>query len=153
MKEGKPIFVYGTLRVGEWNFRVVEPALCDEPDLNCTTPGHLWFSHPNSYPVAQFTADSQDTIKGDLLWVDANSVRYKQTEQMEINSGYAVRKIFVTLADGEVIPAYGFHFMHTPNPEWFIPGGDWQKAIHEDEMPGEPDDHILNDEDWEEIVN
>lgn len=151
MKEGKPIFVYGTLRLGEFNFRMLEPALCDAPDLNCTTPGHLWFAHPNSYPVAQFLPNSADTIKGDVLWCDEDHIMYKHTEDMELGAGYEMREIKVTLESGEVIDAYGFHYLRTPRSDLFIPDGDWQRAVHEEEMPDDDDSDEWSEYDFEEV--
>lgn len=121
-----PVFVYGTLRIGEWNHDWFKPCV-EEEEADATTPGHLWFAYEGSYPVARFIPSETALIHGDVLWCDTEHPGYGHMVNMEVNAGYAQREIEVRLAGGNLIDATGFHYLRDPRPSLFIQGGDWRK--------------------------
>lgn len=119
-----PVFVYGTLRVGQYNFSWAQEAVVDTIQ-NCTAKGALYFVDGRfGYPVAKF--DEEGEIKGDVLWFDPAHEEYQSVVRMELGAGYEVREIEVR-TESETIEAIAFHYLRPTrgNP---IPDGDWVKA-------------------------
>lgn len=122
-----PVFVYGTLRIGQYNYRWARAAV-RETVKNCRTNGKLYFSRglSGSYPVAKF--DEEGTILGDVLWCDPSHPDYGGMVRMELGAGYEVREIEVVTAKSETMEALGFHYLHRTRGD-AIPNGDWVKAV------------------------
>lgn len=123
-----PVFVYGTLRIGEGNYEWAKEAVRHEV-TNCTTPGRIYFCGSSlSYPVAKF--EEEGTIKGDLLWFDPDHPVFGQVVDMEIHAGYVVQEIEVIDGDGDSHEALGFQYVRQPLGD-LIPSGDWKRARHD----------------------
>lgn len=118
-------FVYGTLRVGQYNYKLIEPAVY-ESYRDVVAIGSLYFVSPGSYPVAKF--DEEGQIFGDILVCDSEAFAFQRAYQMEIGAGYSFIKIDVPKFK---VPIYGFHFDFAVNPALRIPGGNWIKAAEE----------------------
>lgn len=121
-------FVYGTLRVDGWNFGIADSG-CVAFVENCTARGRVYFvSRDRGYPVAKF--DEEGTIVGDLLVLDRESRSYRHIALMEEGAGYELRKISVTLPDGQEIEAEAWHFIYRP-AGYLIESGNWLKESKE----------------------
>jgi gamma-glutamylcyclotransferase (GGCT)/AIG2-like uncharacterized protein YtfP len=119
-----PVFVYGTLRVGQYNFGVVRKAVRDIAE-NCIASGSIYFyGGRRGYPIAKF--DEVGDILGDVLWCDPSHPGYDRMMRMELGAGYESREISVRKPDGDVIECIAFHYIGTPKGEW-IQSGDWVK--------------------------
>lgn len=119
-----PVFVYGTLRVGQYNFGVVRKAVRNIAE-NCKANGSIYFfGGRRGYPIAKFDEDGE--ILGDVLWCDPSHPGYDRMMQMELGAGYESREIEVRNPDGEVIECIAFQYLGTPKGEW-IQSGDWVK--------------------------
>lgn len=89
------LFVYGTLRPAEHNYRMLAPAVLDVVDdvpvsgslyhVDGTPPGH------RIYPVANF--DEEGVVTGTLLVVEANHRGVSTVRRMEIGAGYEERRV------------------------------------------------------------
>lgn len=120
--EPVPVFVYGTLRVGEGNYSWCADAVVEVRE-DCTTQGRIY---DHGYPVAKF--DEQGTIKGDVLWFDPTHRAYERVCRMEFGAGYGMVEIKAEDSEtGEVIPCWGFHYMHMPRGA-LIESGDWRES-------------------------
>lgn len=119
-----PVFVYGTLRVDEYNYEWCSGCVSSHV-LNVTAPGRLyWVRENRGYPVAKFNPNSENTIKGDILYCDSAHPLFRAMCDMEIGAGYEIKAIVCKTESGENIPAYGFHYKETPHGER-IESGDW----------------------------
>lgn len=128
MSEILPVFVYGTLRVGEGNFEWIQDCVV-EYDQDVTAFGHIWFYHSiGSYPVAKF-AQTTDTIKGDVLWCNSDHRMYERMVAMEVGAGYEFKEIEVVLSNGVRQDVMGFHWLGTPRSSLYIEHGDWRAAM------------------------
>ncbi len=117
-----PVFVYGTLRIGEWNYRWAQPAIRSEL-ADCVAEGSIYFVMPDGgYPVAKL--DEAGEIIGDVLWFDTSHPEYHSVVEMEIGAGYTMREITVLTPDDEKLVVVSFHFIHTPRGD-LIASGDW----------------------------
>lgn len=136
-----PIFVYGTLRPSEYNFRRTGGAV--KVDWNMRANGRLYhaFKAPERmYPGARF--DEEGTIVGDVLWYKEGSSALRSVVAMEIGAGYSMVEIKVENADGEHMEVYAFQY-ERPHGER-IESGDW---LADDAYPDTPGDW---DDDWDE---
>lgn len=124
-----PVFVYGSLRVGEWNYPVAEPCV-QEYEQDAATPGLVWFAFRDGYPVAHFISSCAGMIQGDVLWCDTEDPAYEHMQRMEQGAGYEQREIEVILANGQRMDATGFHYLGVPRPDLLITSGDWRREIH-----------------------
>lgn len=116
-----PVFVYGTLRVGQGNFRWAQEAV-RHVLLNCTTKGRIYFVHGRrGFPVAKL--DEEGTILGDVLWFDPQHPDFDGVVSMELGAGYEMKDVTVTTEDGE-LEACAFHYIWDDMGEW-IRSGDW----------------------------
>jgi gamma-glutamylcyclotransferase (GGCT)/AIG2-like uncharacterized protein YtfP len=122
-------FVYGTLRVGEYNYKWTSGDIVDEI-LNVTTTGGIYFVSPHGgYPVAKL--DEPGTIIGDILVYPEDSHDWDRIYSMESGAGYVLCPIVVTTQDGEKIQAVAWHYKGVPmGPK--IPDGDWARAASAD---------------------
>lgn len=125
-----PVFVYGSLREGYWNFDWASKCVM-RIIKNVTAQGHLWFAYENGFPVAMFS-DTTDVIHGEILFcVKHVQETYERMYDMEISAGYEERKIKVTLETGRVMDVIGFHYVaRAPDPALFIESGDWTKEYN-----------------------
>ena len=120
-----PVFVYGTLRPGDYNhgrWGLAE----DNVMRGVTAPGALYHVSPWSrvYPCAKF--DEEGTITGDILFFEEGSDHLAGIDRMEIGAGYEVREGVVTLPDGKEMKCQAYHYVRkAPGPR--IESGDWFK--------------------------
>lgn len=121
-----PVFVYGTLRIGEGNYLWAREAVRHEtPDV--TTKGRIYFVRSRiTFPVAKFERDG--TIKGDLLWFDPEHPVFSEVVDMEVGAGYVVQEIEVEDTRGDTHEALGFQYLMEPQGDW-IQNGDWKRSV------------------------
>lgn len=124
-------FVYGTLRVGEYNYQWASGDVVDEI-LDVTTKGDIYFvSEDGGYPVAKLDGDGN--IIGDVLVYPEHSLDWKRIYDMESGAGYVLRDIQVALGNGKMLDAVAWDFLYQPRgPK--IPHGDWARAYHAYEL-------------------
>lgn len=122
-----PVFVYGTLRVGEGNYQWASACVVAATE-NVRTEGQLFFVRgPLSYPVAKF--DMVGEIHGDVLWCDPSVREYREMVEMEVGAGYELRSIEVFDPNEDTdIQVFGFHYLRDVSDRIRIPHGDWRKA-------------------------
>jgi gamma-glutamylcyclotransferase (GGCT)/AIG2-like uncharacterized protein YtfP len=124
-------FVYGTLRIGEYNYRWASDDVVEEIP-NVVTSGGLYFvSERGGYPVAKL--DEAGIIKGDLLVYPDDSLDWQRIHDMESGAGYELREIPVLDNDGGIHSAVAWHFLHEPRGAK-IEDGDWARAHHLSEI-------------------
>lgn len=116
-----PVFVYGTLRPGDYNHDRF-PGGVVQIINDCSASGRLYhaFKDHRGYPGAHF--DEEGTIVGDILVYDDESRAFQSVVSMELGAGYEVRQIKVNTPNG-VIEAIGFHYLQ-PHGD-LIESGDW----------------------------
>lgn len=121
-----PVFVYGTLRIGEGNWLWARSAVRHEVS-DVRASGRLYFvSGQWGFPVAKL--DEAGIIVGDVLWFDPAHPAYDDVMEMEIGAGYECREIEVTTSDdSERIDCIAFHYQGLPRGE-LIKDGDWKAA-------------------------
>lgn len=118
-------FVYGTLRIGQYNYEWSSGDVVDEI-ANVTTTGDLYFVDPygRGYPVAKL--DGSGTIIGDVLVYPDDSDDWAKVYYMESHAGYELREIVVDTPAGP-LGAVAWHYVHRPvGPK--IEDGDWCRA-------------------------
>jgi gamma-glutamylcyclotransferase (GGCT)/AIG2-like uncharacterized protein YtfP len=113
--ERLPVFVYGTLRPGEKNYRrYLAGRTVDE--VAATAEGQLYFVVDGGYPYVE---PGRGTVAGELVFLDPR--RYTQTlrgvdaleeydSDNESHSIYLRRRTTVTLADGSRIAAWIYYW-------------------------------------------
>lgn len=124
------IFVYGTLRPGQYNdHRTGLSALALSVIRNVTTNGVMHNRHGDRpyYPVVNF--DGEGTIVGDILiGVPERHQQVRQTHAMEIGAGYEMREIDIE-HNGFTYRCIAYHFSPDENGRQdigcAIPDGDW----------------------------
>lgn len=123
------LFVYGTLRPTEYNYRVIADAVVETID-NVRVDGTLYHlahatdAHP-VYPVADLVNPGPGIV-GTLLTVDANSRSFLQTHRMETGAGYEAVEVMTVDSDGVSRVAIGYHYLRDyVGPQ--IMSGDWTK--------------------------
>lgn len=117
------LFVYGTLRVGEGNYRWVERHLEVPPLEGCLADGqlfHVWQTW-GGFPVAKF--DLPGMVWGDLLFMESSSEVFREIAWMEEGAGYRLRQVPVLTPDNEILNALGWHYPRPPGAR--IHSGDW----------------------------
>lgn len=120
-----PIFVYGTLRVGQGNYTWAKQCVRHEI-IECVAQGRIYFVGPyGGFPVARF--DQGGRIVGDVLYCDPAERTYDEMVQMELGAGYESREIEVVTPDGDTLECLAFHYLYEPRGSW-IPSGDWVNA-------------------------
>jgi gamma-glutamylcyclotransferase (GGCT)/AIG2-like uncharacterized protein YtfP len=140
MNEHYPFFVYGTLRIGEYNWEIYFKGQT-EREIPATLPGHrLFFRH---YPYILETDDPQDVVIGNLVYV-APAILPEvlpllddlEEYDPETHSGLylrVVREVDYTDAAGQPqkIAAWVYHGSRIAemdgNEFVAIPDGDWVK--------------------------
>jgi gamma-glutamylcyclotransferase (GGCT)/AIG2-like uncharacterized protein YtfP len=122
----KPLFVYGTLRPGDFNYPVVQPALV------AATPGHALgqlfhvrggTDEQPRFPVAVFYADG--IIRGELLVLADDEEVWQMVRFIELGSGYEEVEVPVLTASGNAFMATSYHWPHAQRGSR-IPSGDWR---------------------------
>jgi len=117
------LFVYGTLRVGQGNYRWLAHQLPEPPLEGCLADGrlfHVWQSW-GGFPVAKF--DEPGTVWGDLLFMESSSDVFAEIAWMEEGAGYVLRQVPVLTPYNELVSALAWHYPGRPGDP--IPSGDW----------------------------
>lgn len=108
------LFVFGTLRVGEGNYRVIQAAV-KKSYTEATTSGRMYIAAYRwkgrvieaGYPCVRFSEPG--VIVGDLLDVDPEHRSTYETFRMEIGAGYIAKEIKVYLERiNKTVTAIGF---------------------------------------------
>lgn len=138
-KQGKaiPLFVYGTLRVGEALYSYYNSGVVKERH-EATSPGVLYFPFHYQFPGARF--DEEGTIIGDILWYPLSAASLLEVITMELRAGYSLVKVNVTYErktgrpHRKEIEALAFQHNYSDSSCERVPGGDWKsvaaRAIH-----------------------
>ena len=125
-----PVFVYGTLRVGEGNYRWCADGIATDKTLQgARTEGDLYFvgGRTGSYPVANVFGSG--TIVGDLLWFDSESMEYRDMCEMEFGARYVpVTRPVAHSSHTGWLHALVWHYPYYENCGAKIPHGDWCAA-------------------------
>lgn len=123
-KKGKeiPLFVYGTLRVGE-RLHTHYSSGISKSHCGVTTSGCLYFPGHYSFPGARF--DHEGTMTGDLLWYPTTNLAFHDVVTMELGAGYELVAIEAVLPSGKGVKALAFQHRHTDEMSWPVPGNDW----------------------------
>jgi gamma-glutamylcyclotransferase (GGCT)/AIG2-like uncharacterized protein YtfP len=121
------VFVYGTLRPGDYNSRML-----GDVDVIRGCEVHGWAMHNLTedadpvYPVCVPTNDPNDVVKGDLLLMDNESPEYHRIYRMEIGAGYKLSVVEVIIpADEDSVDAFIFEYRHSTEDRYYIESGDW----------------------------
>lgn len=125
-----PVFVYGTLRVGQGNYGwCAGGVFVGRTIQDAVTQGDLYFvAGPNSFPVAD--AYGEGCITGDVLYFDPESEHYEQMCEMEMGAGYVPVVVEVAHPDYPgVIKALMWHYNRPLLGRIQIPHGDWVRAL------------------------
>lgn len=115
------LFVYGTLRRGEYNDRGLF-ARCDNFVSDVRYGGAMRNVSGDApvYPVVDF--DGEGTVLGDVLYgLDMDDGPVKSVLAMESGAGYELR----LLTPADAVPVYGFHYPRFERAGCPIPDGDW----------------------------
>lgn len=122
------MFVYGTLRVGEYNSDRL-PQLAGEIVRDVHTSGSMYNRHGwrPAFPVVDF--DGHGDIVGDVyLDLPHDHPIVQGVIRMELNCGYTAKHWDeFKLPDGRLVPmnAFNFDVNNTSVVGQRIPGGDW----------------------------
>lgn len=118
-----PVFVYGTLRIGQYNYKQWAEGGIRKFEQDCVANGAIYFvSRDGGYPVAKF--DEPGIIKGDVLWFDRYSLEWGYVLEMEYGAGYTLVDIEARNQRGETFDCLGFDYVRKPAGP-LIEGGDW----------------------------
>lgn len=127
-EETVPMAVYGTLRLGEWNFEWCQRGVLYVVE-NVTFPGRIYFvSGKHGYPVAKL--DEPGRIKGDILFFEKEHRELHAVWDMESGAGYEPRMIDVEDSEGNDWQAWAWHYQYQPSGE-LITSGDWVKETRQ----------------------
>lgn len=134
-----PVFVFGTLRVGHGNYRMVEREVVART-YSVATKGKMYYVGGGwgGYPVVDFRENGM--VIGDLLYFDVEdplewweevaphrSCDYRGLAGaigMEVGAGYTPAYIEVLTPDRELVKAVAFTWEHRRRGD-HIPSGDW----------------------------
>lgn len=126
------LFAYGTLRPGETNYSLIEPAVLDA-EHEVTIRGSLYYYCEGAhFPVADLW-DASSRLIGDLLLVDCGS-HLQSVLDMEYSAGYEFHLLsrqYILDNNHKSISfdfedAIAFHYNHAiKGPQ--IDSGDWKK--------------------------
>ncbi|WP_158212329.1 gamma-glutamylcyclotransferase family protein [Natranaerobius trueperi] len=104
-----PVFVYGTLKKGYGNYRLIKDFTTHE--LPATTKGEL-------YDLGAFPGliEGSDTIKGQLMYIDSDHYQSALSvldtmegyDENNINNSLYIRKLVTVHADNQTIEAYAY---------------------------------------------
>jgi gamma-glutamylcyclotransferase (GGCT)/AIG2-like uncharacterized protein YtfP len=125
MSRTNKVFVYGTLRHGESNHRLLEKA--DLIAEHCWTNGKM-YDTGNGYPAIK--QSTTDKVYGELY-----AVNQGELNRLDILEGYVAgrndnlydRVIQTIYTDVEVMEAFVYVFCNERILESLIPSGDWKK--------------------------
>lgn len=113
------LFVYGTLRPGQYNFDRFPHEGVRVVNRNCTVSGfimHNVHGHRPIYPVV-IPGHADDIIVGDLLAADDDSDWYHDVMAMEIGAGYEPEEVPVLTRrkrPPRTVTALMFVYQHRP---------------------------------------
>lgn len=125
--EHAEVFVYGTLRVGHYNYQHYRECVSEE-FVGCDTRGHLYTLGP--FPTIDVL--QQGTVHGDVLRCETGR-RLGSMIDMEVGAGYRLMRTAVTFPDGSTRMAYVFqgdtNLSHPRRQR--IDSGDWNLWVRE----------------------
>lgn len=134
MNEQRPVFVYGTLRHGQGNYRHLLAGRTNREEHGATLPNHQMWSIG-----IPFVLDGDGTVHGDLMYLSPSTyaATLRDLDRLEGYKGPGLKSNMyervtrpVTLANGEVVEAYVYHAsdrraVHGFDPNTLVPSGDW----------------------------
>lgn len=119
----EPLFVYGTLRVGESLSELLPSNL---PRYNATVRGRLHYSpHTRGYPVLLPSDDPNDRVHGEVVWVNLDNADVTYVVMMEIGAGYSATWAQADLNIGGHVEALTFTWHPANGTGELITDGDW----------------------------
>lgn len=120
-----PMFVYGTLRVGQGNFEWLGNGALYAVE-NAKVPGRIyWVDEYSGYPVGKL--DEPGLIIGDILFFPKRDYGLHYIVGMETRSGYDLFPTEATDQAGNDWSVMAWHYRRTPRGE-LIASGDWVAA-------------------------
>lgn len=132
------LFVFGTLRPGDYNYNRSGLTLSGEPVRNVSLPGFQMFNLNSTnrpiYPIVKSTGVETDVIIGDMLRVNKDDPALEGIHRMEIGAGYEAitRTVCVPVDDTIDNPGVGIHadvllyeYVRFKGDEFPITSGDW----------------------------
>lgn len=132
MSDYVDLFAYGSIQPGAWNWPLLETAVDQEACRVGYARGDIRFVDPGAgaaYPVAWFAEGHEFTLApaiwGTVMPVLASSRGWTATVAMELNSGYFLKTITVTLPDKTVKQCLAFEFRYDKAGRTRVPDGDW----------------------------
>lgn len=138
-RHDRPVFVYGTLRIGQRLHRVIESQLIEQV-AGVTTIGVLYCAGHTGFPYCDFTADG--TVVGDLLTVDDDTKVWM--DEVELGAGYELVDVQVTLPTGETVAAVAYHYPLSKREQHGrrvrrVVQGDWMDVVRRGHDALEPE--------------
>lgn len=123
MNKGDYVFVYGTLRPGQYNF--IRLGLDKNDQVEVIGPavlsGACMYSIHDMYPAV---VEGEDAVVGELLRI-LNPKAGENMDRLEGHPNFYKRKL-VNVSDGaQAIPAWVYYYQHPVDREELIPSGDW----------------------------
>lgn len=128
------VFVYGTLRQGQGNYPMFGNSVV-RATTGCRAPGQMYYAAYEyggrrmqmGYPVVVFTEEGE--VVGDLLEVEEGP-QLRAVHQMEIGAGYVLAEVPITLPDGSVEMADGYHWPEGETVGDHIESGDYLERYY-----------------------
>lgn len=81
-----PVFVYGTLRPGQGNFRLMSDAAVDS--TGAVLKGHAIYGAHRGFPYAAEHDDPTAVTVGDIVWLEQSSVGQHARHSMDVLEGF-----------------------------------------------------------------
>lgn len=121
------MFVYGSLRPGEYNS--VRTGAEDAAEVlfrNVRIKGRMKpVSHSGGYPVVDVLTETDSTIEGDILMMDADGDEYFHIMRMETGAGYVPVAVTVDV-DGNQVACLVWHYVGFDELSTeIVKSGDW----------------------------
>lgn len=118
------LFIYGTLRPGEYNYDMMEPVVVGTP-----SPGRArgcLFDTGVGYPVmALRRCDPYCRTVGDIVEVNQRHWRWADILEMEVGAGYDIRRIDVD-SRGKSVECLAFIWPYSTRDMVPVPENDWK---------------------------
>lgn len=123
MKNGMPLFVYGTLRPGERLWPYVDKFV--DRHERATADGLALFMY-DAYAFPYAAREPGSGIAGDLLWLNDADACLAVTDRVEGHPHHYRRQLVTVQVDGGAsVDAWTYLFEQCTDDMVKIPGGDW----------------------------
>lgn len=119
------LFTYGTLRPGERNYDMMQPAI-----IGTSSPGRArgcLFDTGVGYPVMSLRrCDPYCRTAGDVVQVNMKSYAWHDILTMEVGAGYDIRRIDVDCR-GKQVGCLAFVWPYSTRDMRPVPSNDWKE--------------------------